>query len=296
MTMQSAVSLALLISIWLIVVSLGLRASLHSLASVLRRPGALLAALAALFVATPAFAILLAWIAPLPAPIRFALVAMSVAPVAPILPYKQMKAGGDEEYAVGLVVAAALASLVATPVLVEIAARLLEAEASVSVRQVAKVLAISIALPLAAGLLLRALSERLARAISGWAQRAGSLLLLLTLIVLVVVLWRDIGALLGDGGALAIVGLLLAGLLAGHLLGGRDSSALALAAASRHPGVAIAIGAMSFPEARGPIAAAIVLFLVINALVTAPYVRWMGRRAAAKATASAADGPRLRPS
>jgi BASS family bile acid:Na+ symporter len=296
MTLDVAVSLGLLVSIWLTVLSLGLRASLGSVAYVVRRPSAVLRAFAAMFVAAPAFAILIAALAPVPAPIRFAIVAMSVAPVTPILPYKQMKAGGDEQYAVGLLVAAALASLVLTPLLIEVAALLLGAEASAPVRQVTGVLAVSIAFPLATGMLLRAVSGRMAQAIQDWVQRAGGLLLILSYAVLVGAVWPQILDLLGSGGGLAIAATVAVGLLAGHLLGGGDRAALALAAASRHPGVALVIAEISFPEAHRPIMAAVVLFLLVNALVTAPYVRWMARRASAKATASAAEGPRPRPS
>jgi BASS family bile acid:Na+ symporter len=284
MTADAAVKLSLLVSIWLIVLSLGLRASLASLGAVLGRPAASLRAFVALFLAVPAFAILLAETAPVPAPIRFAIVALAAAPVAPILPYKQMKAGGDADYAVGLVVAAAVASMVVTPILIEVASRLLQTEAAVTVAQVTQVLLISIAAPLGAGMLLRASAPRLAGAIQEWVQRAGRVLLLLTFVALVVTLWSEMGALLGGGGALAIAGLVAAGLLAGHLLGGRDSGALALAAASRHPGVALAIGDMSFPHAQKPIMAAVILALFINALVTAPYVRWMAGRSASNAS------------
>jgi bile acid:Na+ symporter, BASS family len=278
MTVQAILQLALLLSLSLIVFSLGLRASVRRLGYVLGRPAAFGRAMLAIYVAVPAFAILVAATTSLPAPIRFALVAMSAAPIAPILAYKQMKAGADEDYAVGLVVAAALVSLVATPLLVALAASLLGAEASVSVAEVLKVLVISTVLLLAAGMLVRALSERLAVAIQDGVQRAGNLLLLATFAAVVVATWREIVDLLGGGGALAIAATVAAGLLAGHLLGGRDSAGLALASASRHPGVAMAIAGASFPDQRPAILVAVVLFLIVNALVTKPYVRLMAGR------------------
>ena len=83
-------------------------------------------------------------------------------------------------------------------------------------------------------------------------------------------------ALLGDGTLLAILLFLALGLLVGHLLGGPTPggrSVLALATASRHPGVALAIAQIIFP-AEQSVTAALLLYLVTSMVVTAPYVRW----------------------
>jgi BASS family bile acid:Na+ symporter len=281
MTVDALIRLGLLVSIWLIVLSLGARASVGDALSVVRRPVALLRALAAMFIVVPAFAVFLARATPLSTAIKFAIVAMSVAPVPPVLPYKQMKAGGLGEYAVGLLVAASLASIVLTPLFVEVAARLLGAEATVSVGKVARTLLLSIAAPLAAGMLLRAGSERAAAAVRDLAQRVGTLVLLVMFVVMVVAAWRDILSLLGGGAALAIAATVGVGLLAGHLLGARgDGGALALAASTRHPGVALAIAESSYPDERKMLTAAILLYLLITLIVTAPYVRWARARSA----------------
>ncbi len=93
MTLDGAAPLVQLASIWLLVFSLGARASVHTVSYMLRRPSLLLRALAALYVVAPAFALLIAETTALLAPIRFAIVAMSIAPVAAVLPHQQMKAG-----------------------------------------------------------------------------------------------------------------------------------------------------------------------------------------------------------
>jgi BASS family bile acid:Na+ symporter len=280
MTADVLVRLSLLTSIWLLVLSIGARATVQDALYVLRRPGDLLRAVVAMFVVVPAFAVLLAKVAPLAAAITFAIIAMSVGPVPPVLPFKQMKAQGDEDYAVGLLVAATLASLVLTPLLVEFAAYILGTEAHVSIDRIARTLMLSIGVPLAAGLVLRAVSERAANVLAGPAQRVGTLILLAVFLLMLAASWREIFGLLGDGGVLAIAATVGIGLLAGHLLGGgRHSGALALAAAGRHPGVALAIAQMSFPDQRRTIMAALLLFLVVTALVTAPYVRWIRSRA-----------------
>jgi BASS family bile acid:Na+ symporter len=286
MTQDALVRLGLLLSIWLIALSLGASASAQSALFVMRRPIDLLRAFLVLFIAVPGFAMLLAATAPIPTAIKFAIIAMTVGPVPPTLPFKQMKAGGDKDYAVGLLVAASLTSIVLTPVLVALAAALLGADVSVTLRQVARTLVLSIGLPLGGGLLLRAGSNRAADVVQGAAQRIGSLVLLVVFALMVASAWRDILGLLGDGGALAIAATVAVGLLAGHLVGGgRHSTALALAAASRHPGVALTIAEMNYPGQGKPIMAAVLLFLLITAFVTAGYLRWIrGRTAHPEAT------------
>lgn len=280
MSLDDLIRLGLLVSIWLIVLSLGARASANDALYLARRPGALARALAAMFVAVPAFAVLLAAVSPVPAAIKFAIVAMSVGPVPPILPFKQVKAGGEEAYALGLLVAAAVASVVLTPLLVMAAASLLGAHAQVGAAQVARTVALSIGLPLAAGMALRATWRSSAERVARLARGAGGLLLIVVFVLMVAASSREILGLFGDGAAVAIAATVAVALLAGHLLAGRrDSGPLALAAATRHPGVALAIAELSYPDQRRPIIAAILLYLLITLAVTAPYVRWSRRRA-----------------
>jgi hypothetical protein len=59
-----------------------------------------------------------------------------------------------------------------------------------------------------------------------------------------------------------------------------NRTVLALASGTRHPGIAMAIAGLNFPDEPG-VAALIVYHLVIGALVSAPYIRWrvhLGRR------------------
>jgi BASS family bile acid:Na+ symporter len=279
MTLDIVLRLGLIVSIWLMVLGLGARATPARLLFVLRRPTVLLRALAAMFVVVPAFAITLAATTDLPAAIKFAIVTMSVGPVPPVLPYKQIKAGSGEDYAIGLLVAGAIVAVALTPILVDAAAHLLRTEAAVSPGSVARDLLMTVGLPLAIGAIVGRLSAAGARIIQAVAQPVGRWLLLIVFVGMVAASWRVIPTLVGDGGLLAIAATIAVGLLAGHLLsGGRESGALALAAASRHPGIALTIAELNFPDSRKPIMAAIMLYLLMTTLVTAPYVRWARRR------------------
>jgi BASS family bile acid:Na+ symporter len=84
-------------------------------------------------------------------------------------------------------------------------------------------------------------------------------------------------SLLGNGTLAAMVLLAAVGLAAGHLLGGPDRddrTVLALATSSRHPGVAIAIAATCFPDDEKGVVAAVLLYLIVNALLSTPYQIW----------------------
>lgn len=83
-----------------------------------------------------------------------------------------------------------------------------------------------------------------------------------------------------NGTLAAIVAFVLVGLVAGHLLGGpapEDRTVQALSTASRHPGVAMAIASANFPQQKLT-PAAILLYLIVCAIVTIPYLTWRKRR------------------
>jgi BASS family bile acid:Na+ symporter len=74
----------------------------------------------------------------------------------------------------------------------------------------------------------------------------------------------------------------VAGIAVGHWLGGPDDddrSALALATATRHPGVALAVLHATMPADKTP-AVVVILYLLVASLAAAPYVAWRRRRRA----------------
>jgi BASS family bile acid:Na+ symporter len=86
-------------------------------------------------------------------------------------------------------------------------------------------------------------------------------------------------ALIGNGTLLAMALVSGIALVAGHLLGGpnlSDRGALAVAAATRHPGIALMIAGAAGRKEATP---AIVAFVLVSCLVTIPYQMWMKRRA-----------------
>jgi bile acid:Na+ symporter, BASS family len=90
-------------------------------------------------------------------------------------------------------------------------------------------------------------------------------------------------ALVTDGTILGLGGFALAGLIIGHVLGGpepADRRVLALATASRHPAVAMAIAHTNFPDQRLA-GAAVFLYVVLAAILCGLYLS-LGRRTRAR--------------
>lgn len=85
--------------------------------------------------------------------------------------------------------------------------------------------------------------------------------------------------LIGNGTLVALIMFIVIGLLVGHLLGGpgpEEQITLSLATACRHPALAIALAAANVPQEHN-VFSAILLYLVMNAIITPAYIFWRRR-------------------
>jgi BASS family bile acid:Na+ symporter len=106
------------------------------------------------------------------------------------------------------------------------------------------------------------------------------LLLVAAIVPVLITMWPAMISLIGDGTLLAIVAFIVVGLAVGHFLGGPDSddrTVLALATATRHPGVALVIATGNFPGEK-LVAPALMLYLLVGAIASTPYVMWRKRQ------------------
>jgi BASS family bile acid:Na+ symporter len=283
MTAAKAVILALQSSIFLTVFSLGLRATFQDAASLLGRPRLLLRSLISMNVIMPLLAASLAGAFSLYPAVRAALVLLAVSPVPPMLPRQQLKRGGSSWYVCGLLATTSLLAIVTVPVSIAVLARLFHQNAGISSTAVAKVVSATVLLPLGLGMLVHKLAPGFAQRRAGLMYKAGLAMLVLLAVPLLFVSGESMLALLGRGTLVALAAFVAAGVAVGHWLGGPDPpnrNVLALATASRHPGLAIAIATANFPAQRRLIAAAILLYLVVKAFVLIPYNYWSKRRIA----------------
>jgi bile acid:Na+ symporter, BASS family len=264
----------------LIVLSFALLATWHDATSLLSKPSQLLRSLLAMNVLLPLFAAASVAVFALRPPVAIALLALSVSPVPPFLPQKQLKLVERQEYVYGLLATTSLLSIVLAPLTIVLIGFAFSRKVSIEPVAIGRIVALTVLIPFALGLIIRRLRPTIALRASPLASRAGIVLLVAAFVPVIITMWPAMISLIGDGTLLAIVAFIVVGLALGHLLGGPepdDRTALALATATRHPGVALVIAAGSFPDEK-LVAPALLLYLLVGAIASAPYVRWRKRR------------------
>jgi bile acid:Na+ symporter, BASS family len=279
MDLATLIPLALKTSILMTVFSLALNATMDDALYLFRRPSELVRSLLSMNVVMPLFASALAVAFNLHHAVEIALIALAVSPVPPLLPKKELKAGAHASYAIGLLTAAAVLAIVFVPVAVGLLGRVFDISAHISVATIAQLVLFTVLLPLAAGIAVRhfapAYADRIARPIS----LVAAVLLIASALPIVFIAWPAITSLIGNGTIIAIAAFVIFGLAVGHLLGGQEEegrTVLALSTASRHPGIALAIASASFPGQK-LVLGAVLLYLIVNAVVSLPYLNWRRR-------------------
>jgi bile acid:Na+ symporter, BASS family len=270
------IPLAVANSLRLILLGVGLRAAPQSALQVLRRPAHLGRTVLAMFVIMPGIAVAGALALDLHPAIKIALVALSVSPVPPILPNSALKTGVTLEDTIGLLVAASLLSMALVPLAMALIGPMFGLALAAPLTIIFKQMVLGVLAPLAAGMTLRQLVPGVADQLAKPVSVAGEALLLVCVAVILFGARHSMGALLGHGTLAVFVIFVCVGLAVGHWLGGPDPSrrsVLALATASRHPGVAIAIVRTNFPEQKLALAA-VLLYLLVSLVVSLPYSKW----------------------
>ena len=283
MTLQQAILLALQVSILLTVVEFGLNTTAASVLSVARRPSLLARSLVSLFVVMPVVAMALVTAFEFVPAVEIALVSLAIVAVAPLLPGKQGKFGGDAAYAIGLLAIVALLSIAVMPVAVWLLSRYLERPFVTPSAAIGWLALKTVLLPLAAGMAVRAMVPAVAERIAKPVSLSAKVLLVVGALGLLAGVLPSALALIGNGTILAIALFVVVGLAVGHALGGPHEDhriVLALATASRHPVMALAIAKANFPDEPN-LLAAIVLYALVNAAIGIPYHAWRQHRAVA---------------
>jgi BASS family bile acid:Na+ symporter len=152
-------------------------------------------------------------------------------------------------------------------------------------RQVAAIVAVSVIAPLAAGMFVRYVApeftERIVKPVSMFAN-------LLLVVAALIVLFNISGAIWGmiGHGVLVVLALFtLVGIAIGHFLGGPDPddrTVLALATGIRHPGLAMAIASVNFPDQKAAVLAVVVCHVLVGLILSIPYLIWRKRNHAAR--------------
>lgn len=283
MDLATLIPIAIRTSIFLLVFALGLGANFNEALYLLRRPVQLVKSLVAMNLIMPALAVALVAAFDLHYALKVALIALALSPVPPILPKKQLKAGGSAHYTVGLLFSAALLTIVSIPLSVEVIGRMFDKPVHVTPARVAMIVSVTVIAPLAAGILVRHFAPRFAERIARPVSLFATVALAAGVLPIAYAAWPAAVALVGNGTLAVIAVFVVAGLAAGHVLGGPDPDdrvVLALATATRHPGVAMAVAHAVTPGEK-LVLGAVLWYLIVGLIVSAIYLAWRRRQAGA---------------
>jgi bile acid:Na+ symporter, BASS family len=275
MTLAQLIPLALQSSIAILLFCIALKSSFQDITRLLERPGLLARSFLAMNLIMPLFAVMLALAFDFNNALEIAFIALAIAPIPPILPKKELKAGGTSSYIIGLLSVTSLVSIVLVPATVELLGRLLDRPAHVSTGTVAGIVMSSMIAPLVAGIVFRRLAPSAADRIARPLSRFANVLLVVAAVPVLIAQWPGIVSLIGDFTLVAIIAFVLVGLAVGHLLGGPDPddrTVLALSTATRHPAVALAI-LHNAPDQK-EVMAAVLLVVIVGFIASVPYVMW----------------------
>jgi BASS family bile acid:Na+ symporter len=261
--------IAVLVSVLALVFALGLNATTAEATWAFRHPRRLLRGFLAMSVVVPAVATAFALLTDLPRPVAIAIIAMSISPVPPILPISQLKGGARPEYAYGMLVAAALLSIVTVPVAVIVVGALFGQETRFPPLAVAKIVVISVLAPVSLGIAVRHFRADVAERLGPWIMKTANVVLVVAILPILARAWPVMRGLMSTGTSVAVVlAVIVVAITAGHLLGGpnrEDRVALAIGSAVRHPGVALALARTNAPDE--PLVPAAILTYFLMALV-----------------------------
>ena len=275
MTAAQIISLAIQGSMALIVFCLGMQSRARDITGLLQQPGLLVRSLLAIYVIMPLLVAALCAYFNLTHALEVALVVLALSPLPPILPGKEVKAGGDASYAVGLLAIAGIVAIVFVPAAAALLGKIFNRPGQVPMATVVLVVATSILLPLAAGFLVRWLAPALALRINKPLSTIAWIVLGVACIPVLIGTWHAMLALVGNFTLVAIIAVTVVGVLVGHHLGGPDPSdrtVLALSTSSRHPGMAMAIAHAVAPDDK-TVPAAILLAFLVAFFAVIPYVK-----------------------
>jgi len=268
--LEALILTVLKISIALSVFAVGLKASFSDANFIFRHPSEFARVFFSMYVLMPLLAVALVLMFNLDPAVKIALVVFSVSPVAAFFPERALRAGGKQDYSVGLMLTALLA-IVVIPVWLEIFKHIFRLPLHAPARSIAVLVFFTILVPLLVGIAVRAKATAFAERI---AKPLGKIAVGFVVLGVLPILFRSIRAifsLIGNGTLLSFAGFVIAGYIIGHLLESPRSenrNILGLANVARHPAIAAVVAHANFPQLKS-VLPSVFLYVFVNALITA---------------------------
>jgi BASS family bile acid:Na+ symporter len=240
--LQNVFTLAFVVSSML---AMGLSLTVPQILAPLRNARLVILALVANFVIVPAAAYVLSRVIPLAQPLQIGLLLLGTAAGAPLLPKWAQIAKSNIAFAVGLMTLLMVVTVVYLPLVLP----LLLPGVHVSAGQIALSLVLSMLLPLAIGLFVKARYAEAAALYQPTMAHASNISLILLLVLVLGLNITHVLALLGSGALLAVVLLTAVAVGSGYLLGGPGQDTrrvLALGTGQRNLAAAFVVATGNF--------------------------------------------------
>ncbi len=272
------------VTIFSLMLAMGVSHSFQQLTSLWRRPELLLRSLLAVIVLVPAFVGLILWVFELPLAVATGLAVLAAAPGAPLTYKRSQMAAGDPTYTASLQLTLALLAVVITPLILVIFCTLFELGAGrVSPLEVARQVAEVTFLPVITGLLIQHFAPRLAEVIGKLVRILANILFigLFSVVIILLIVSPDLRMTLNLGWlpTAAIIMMVGSSLAIGHLLGGpsrEQRSVLAIASIARNVGLALFIAGLS--DYGQHFIPTLLTYMILGALLAVPYSVWSKRQ------------------
>jgi len=276
--LQSLTGLAGLTFVLSSMLAMGLSLTLAEIVKPLKNARLVILALLANFVLVPLLAYAILAVIPLEESLATGLIVLATAAGAPFLPKLVQGAKGNVAFGVGLMVLLMVVTILYIPIVLP----LLLPGAEVDPWAIAQSLIVSMLIPLAIGLLIKAHSPDTAEHWHPVMNKISSLAILVMMVVGLGLNLDNIVSLIGTYGFLALLLFIIGSLAIGLVLGGRDAgnrSVMGLGTAQRNVAAAIVVATANFTD--GNTITFILVAAIILLLILLPAAKWMGGRAEA---------------
>lgn len=238
-------SLSVLVFVIGSMASMGLSLQLHQITTSLRNTRLVIMALLANFVLVPLVAYGITLLLPLDEPLRIGLILLSTAAGAPFLPKLAETAKGNTAFSVGLMVLLMVVTIIYLPLVLP----LLLSGVAVNPWEIAQSLILLMLHPLTLGLLINARYEEMAARLQPVFSQASNTALMLLLVLILVLNFREMIGLVDSFGIMAAALFLLLSLAVGYLLGGSEGqtkSVMGLGLGQRNIAAALVVAGQNF--------------------------------------------------
>jgi BASS family bile acid:Na+ symporter len=233
-----------------------------------------------LFLAPIAALVIILLLKPSPA-VAIGLAILMASPVAPTILVKVPKKGGSLAYMASLHLSLALLALLTVPITLDLLSKALGFQVEVGVLTVARVVGMTIFVPVCLGIVVRSFFPRVADTIApALAKVSGVMLLILAL--LIVAMTYDLLMKMDLWSYFVMAVVVAVSVAIGHWFGPPDAeqrTSLAMESAARHPGLAMTIAALNF--SRQEALPVLIPYLLVFTVITTVYLQWRKRRLAA---------------